>query len=271
MLTAQHFHNAQDDQTTQAFSQELPNITHGALELNSSSIQVKMEDSTMHQNIKPQLSLNNQPACTSSSAVTACCDFPEKPISDGIDNNCFHNKPVMPTKSEPCHSLIISEISSPVVQTEIGTTENHLKDLQDNHSPNLPSKCRMINDSLQSQTSESVCFCEFCGKPFQHRAELNKHLVVHEKESPRPYRCECGKCYSYAQVLEVHQRTHIAERPYQCRFCGKGFNRKGHLKDHERIHTGEKPFSCSICGKCFTQSSQVRKHMIHNHRNVKLS
>ncbi|XP_062842679.1 zinc finger protein 135-like [Trichomycterus rosablanca] len=271
MLTAQHFHNAQD-QTTQAFSQELPNITHEALEINSSVIQVKVEDSTMHQNIKPQQSLNNPSVCTSSSAVTAPCDFSEQPTSDGINNNCLDNKPAMLIKSEPCNSQIISEISSPVVQAASGTTENHLKDLRDNHDSNLSSKCQMINDSLQSQTSESVCYCEYCGKPFQHRADLKMHLVVHEKERPRPYRCDlCEKSYSYAQVLEVHRRTHTGERPYQCRFCGKRFNQKGHCKDHEKIHTGEKPFSCSICGKRFIHSSQVKKHIIHNHPSVKLS
>lgn len=40
----------------------------------------------------------------------------------------------------------------------------------------------------------------------------------------RPYRCsECGKAFSWASSLNLHQRTHIGEDPYKYPDCGKPF------------------------------------------------
>uniref|UniRef100_A0AAR2M613 C2H2-type domain-containing protein n=1 Tax=Pygocentrus nattereri TaxID=42514 RepID=A0AAR2M613_PYGNA len=108
-----------------------------------------------------------------------------------------------------------------------------------------------------------------CKTLSDHFCQLKQHQVVHQKNRPRPYRCDlCGKSYSYAQVLENHRRTHTGERPYNCRFCGRCFKQRGHLIDHERIHTGERPFSCSVCGKRFIQSSQVKKHVRNHHQII---
>lgn len=216
----------------------------------------------MKQDIAPQEPVDDP------SAATAPCHFSEKPektTHEEIDRDHLHSEVAI--KSEPWDSqIVISDDSNPATQSE-SLIDCNLVGLKDYQGPE-PSSC----DALQGEPVDRIFYCQYCGKPFENHGQMKRHMVVHQKDRPRPYRCDlCGKCYSYAQVLEVHRRTHTGERPYHCKFCGRRFNQKGHLKEHERIHTGEKPFACPICGKRFIQSSQVRKHVNYHHPTEKLS
>lgn len=249
-----------DGSSYQAVTEELPNISHGPLDTNSSVIQVKVELSTTKQDTVSPESINDP------STATTPHFFSGKITDEEINNDCLHNNSKFTIKSEPRDSqIIISDDSNPAMQSE-SIIDCNFKGLSDDQCSDPSS-----HDTLQSVTAEKNV-CQYCGKPFLTHGQLKRHMVVHQKDRPRPYRCDlCGKCYSYAQVLEIHRRTHTGERPYHCKFCGRRFNQKGHLIEHERIHTGEKPFSCPICGKRFIQSSQVRKHVSYHHPAVQRS
>uniref|UniRef100_A0A8C5Q1L5 Zinc finger and BTB domain containing 34 n=1 Tax=Leptobrachium leishanense TaxID=445787 RepID=A0A8C5Q1L5_9ANUR len=78
----------------------------------------------------------------------------------------------------------------------------------------------------------------------------------------------CGKTFNQKGSLDRHMRLHMGITPFVCRFCGKKYTRKDQLEYHIRGHTDDKPFRCEVCGKCFPFQGTLNQHLRKNHPAV---
>ncbi|KAA0703259.1 hypothetical protein E1301_Tti006944 [Triplophysa tibetana] len=86
----------------------------------------------------------------------------------------------------------------------------------------------------------------------------SERALVDQTEK-KPFRCkDCGKCFRYRSVLELHMRVH--NKGYQCPVCKKSFRFSSYLQQHSIIHTGKKPYKCPDCGKDFAFHHNMRTH-----------
>uniref|UniRef100_A0A8B9CTU5 C2H2-type domain-containing protein n=1 Tax=Anser brachyrhynchus TaxID=132585 RepID=A0A8B9CTU5_9AVES len=166
---------------------------------------------------------------------------------------------------------------------------NRARKVQDN-----PGEIRSQKTGIEARMcrKDKACGCSKCGKTFNQKNNLSRHLRTHIGEHPykcsecwrsfsdhsnlisqqklhqgeKPYEClDCRKCFSQntsllRQNLTMHQSIHTGERPYSCQDCSKRFRRSSDLIQHESLHTGERPYKCPDCGKGFTRSSKLMQH-----------
>ncbi|XP_074495254.1 uncharacterized protein LOC141769757 isoform X1 [Sebastes fasciatus] len=135
-------------------------------------------------------------------------------------------------------------------------TEPEPKESQDkSHSNNV------FTTHLNTWTDKTfpLYICDFCGKDFDIKSKLDRHLRAHKDE--KPYFCNtCGNSFKDMQTLTRHKTIHTGERPYSCQICGKKFRLKSDVKVHIRTHTGEKRFKCNTCGKRYCRMTDLRRH-----------
>ncbi|XP_035749684.1 zinc finger protein 76 isoform X1 [Egretta garzetta] len=159
-------------------------------------------------------------------------------------------------------------------EEEEGVTDTcHMKS---EDSSDVPAQQDLREEEVRSnekgqQVSSRAFRCGYkgCGRLYT----TAHHLKVHERAhtGDRPYTCDfpsCGKAFATGYGLKSHVRTHTGEKPYKCPedVCSKAFKTSGDLQKHIRTHTGERPFKCPFvgCGRSFT-TSNIRKVHIRTH------
>ncbi|XP_045399512.1 zinc finger protein 76 isoform X2 [Lemur catta] len=167
------------------------------------------------------------------------------------------------------------------VQTEVGLEDLAAEDEEGFTADTVVAleqyASKVLHDSQTPQNGKGQqvgdrafrCGYKGCGRLYT----TAHHLKVHERAhtGDRPYRCDfpsCGKAFATGYGLKSHVRTHTGEKPYKCpeELCSKAFKTSGDLQKHVRTHTGERPFRCPFegCGRSFT-TSNIRKVHVRTH------
>jgi hypothetical protein len=123
----------------------------------------------------------------------------------------------------------------------------------------------LIGKKSNNHEKEFACDHENCGKTFQFKSELNRHLIVHKEN--RSYACtqkDCKKSFKRRDALENHKRLHSGITPYQCHHqdCKKKFPTQAGLRYHLLKHKNDKQYKCSFhgCNKVFLTKFQLDQH-----------
>lgn len=96
------------------------------------------------------------------------------------------------------------------------------------------NKKRITSSSSGKSMKLKNYFCDQCGRTFNDKANLNRHLQRHK--GVKKFECEqCGyKDYSQ-HLIKLHTRIkHMGEKPYACKYCDNRFANSMTRLRHQR-------------------------------------
>ena len=147
--------------------------------------------------------------------------------------------------------------------------------------------------SNSDNTSSPSLICESCGKEYQNRSELFKHMNEHIEERADEvsqdhqhqvedtlgawervgsrYECPiCGYTRNTKSQIQKHMDTHDEEEEdIRCQECPYQTNNKDQLMEHiKRTHTknNHATFKCNMCDLNFRNQREVNTHNKNIHR-----
>ncbi|XP_035711623.1 zinc finger protein 436-like [Folsomia candida] len=119
------------------------------------------------------------------------------------------------------------------------------------------------------------CIFPGCEKTYLNQNHISRHVKAEHSENPVLYRCTlCGKEFNRRASLDRHISTHTTEKPFSCATCGRGFAKTESLKRHEATHLDQstrKISKCPLCPQTFFTSFGFRNHIRVGHekkRNI---
>lgn len=178
--------------------------------------------------------------------------------------------------------------------------ERVMESSKEGETDSLRELLKMIKDLpdnkvVRTAEGKRYWFCWNCSGKFLNRHLLARHLLIHEPEENRPFKCDfCQKTFTQSNNYKEHLMSHRNENQFYCDKCGSGFRHKSHFNihvrrheepipnsrprkfqcshcskrfhtnfhrnEHARTHTREKPYLCKICGNQFGALSTLNRH-----------
>jgi hypothetical protein len=131
---------------------------------------------------------------------------------------------------------------------------------------------------LKSRSKAFMCKFEDCGKCFEYKWILERHINSHF--CFKLFKCDydgCDKAYKSKENLNLHVKNkHLGIKPYQCSYCKlqfshrngkKLFNALGKTYHERKVHLNYLPHHCEAdgCGSSFASKSALKYHVKNQH------
>lgn len=118
-----------------------------------------------------------------------------------------------------------------------------------------------------AKKSSNAFPCERCGKTFERRYDLRRHVTtVHDKV--RAFNCShCDMSFLQRSHLKEHiSSVHEKTFSVTCDVCQLQFTSKSRLmRHHKAVHLRLRPFRCDECDCSYFQRTDLKKHQIAKH------
>jgi len=135
----------------------------------------------------------------------------------------------------------------------------------------FPLKTNLKKHKMEVHENLRAFECQICGKKFNRIYILKSHQKLHDRNRPKPLKCQrCDFATDAQRNFNIHKKSHerqdkkFAEmkNPIKCEKCPTFCKDKIALCDHMRKVHPTKLFQCDLCAKFFKIKRDFVKHMI---------
>ncbi len=115
--------------------------------------------------------------------------------------------------------------------------------------------------------------CMHCHKDFANPISLKNHLITHDQNRKRTFKCEqCSKAFFTPLDVSRHTRNvhGIQARP-KCSICSKDFKTEAYLRCHfKNVHfdNTSRFATCPVCQKQITKVNMKRHQATHDEQEI---
>ena len=122
-----------------------------------------------------------------------------------------------------------------------------------------------LKTRLKKHKKKIKCIINNCPDSFDTISELREHKKDKHADDKKDFNCEhCGKPYNNRPSLNKHVKAVHENLRFTCELCGKKYTGKKYLQQHIKVvHNRIYDFSCDEvgCTKGFSTASELKKHI----------